>query len=182
MQQQKKFMIISAAIIIGVLAVYYADIALDNSDVVPNTTDDKSVAPDLTSDSTDITLNEQPIVAFSDVKSQSPEFLAYYESISLTPKQEALKEEVLSSMTAPCCVDPLSTCCCDCNLAKTVWGLANYQIVNGYDAEQLEDSVSQWLHFTNPEGYSGVGCYEGRCELPFEQDGCGGMQDLVLGD
>ncbi len=175
-------MIISAAIIIGVLAVYYADIALDNSDIVPNTTDDKSVAPDLTSDSIDITLNEQPIVAFTDVKSQSPEFLSYYESISITPEQEALKEEVLSSMTAPCCVDPLSTCCCDCNLAKTVWGLANYQIVHGYDAEQLEDSVSQWLHFTNPEGSSGVGCYEGRCELPFEQDGCGGMHDLILGN
>jgi len=175
MQSKKYYSMIGVAFVIIVLAVYYADITFNDVEVPPTTTD----IPPTT---TEVLPNEKDTIVFLDVQSQAPEFLSYYESITLSPEQEKVKKVVLSSMPAPCCDDPLSTCCCPCNLAKTVWGLSNVLIVEyGYDAEQLEDAVSQWLNFTNPSGYTGVACYEGRCEFPFEQDGCGGMRDLVLG-
>ncbi len=86
-------------------------------------------------------------------------------------------------MPASCCRDySMLTCCCPCVFSQTVWGLSNYLIAeHNYNAEQLEDAVSRWVSFTNENGYAGDACYKGRCNLPFEEDGCGGMQKLVLG-
>jgi len=159
--------VVGVALVFIVLAAYYTE-------VIPNEIE-------VTLNATEVTLNEKNTIVFSDVRSQAPEFLSYYDSITLSPEQERIKNEVLSSMPAPCCADPLSTCCCPCNLAKTVWGLSNFLIVkHGYNAEQLKDAISRWLSFTNKNGYTGVACYEGRCEFPFENDGCGGMRNLVL--
>jgi hypothetical protein len=88
----------------------------------------------------------------------------------------------------------MSTCCCDCNLAKSVWGLSGYLAAEkGFGAEQVQESALQWLRFihsdyyvgrelanrgVNPDKYDlprGDSCYTGRCELPFEGAGCGGM-------
>jgi hypothetical protein len=129
-------------------------------------------------------------------------FIGYYEQYSLTPTQEAVKREALTALVAPCCDDnPMYTCCCPCNLAKTVWGLSAYLIVQkSFDAQAVRDASLQWLQFTrrdyykvkeleqqglNPRDYgltSGSSCYTGRCELPFRQGGCGGMTVLKMGD
>lgn len=121
-------------------------------------------------------------IKFYDVRVQAPEFISYYDSITLTPAQKKIKNEALSSLPAPCCADnPMSTCCCTCNHARATWGLSNFLITkHGYNAEQLKDAVSEWTAFTYKNGYSGEACYKGRCNLPFEQDGCGGMTELIL--
>jgi hypothetical protein len=127
-------------------------------------------------------------------------FLQYYEQYSLTPEQEAIKREALTPLLAPCCDDnPMYTCCCPCNLAKSVWGLsARLIVVDGYDAPAVREAALQWLRFIrrdyykareleqqglNPRTfgvYAGKSCYEGRCELPFRQGGCGGMGELIM--
>lgn len=122
-------------------------------------------------------------IKFYDVGEQAPQFVSYYDSITLTPEQEKIKSDALSTMPAPCCNDySMLTCCCPCILSKSVWGLSNFMITEkGYDAEQVGDAVSEWLNFTNEDGYAGDACYAGRCESPFEEDGCGGMEKMVLG-
>ncbi len=123
-------------------------------------------------------------------------FERYYENINLTLEQEKIKDNALSTIPATCCPDkPMSTCCCTCNLAKSVWGLSNYLIKEkNYDTKEVREAALQWLRFIRPGYYiaeelknsglelSSVGltpekpsCYTRRCNLPFKEGGCGGM-------
>jgi hypothetical protein len=80
-----------------------------------------------------------------------------------------------------------------------VWGLSSYLIVEkGYGVEQARESALEWLRFIHSDYYvmqelkaRGVDpstfglvyespCYNGRCELPLDEGGCGGMGDLKL--
>src|SRR5215470_6804111 len=66
---------------------------------------------------------------FFDAPSQAAEFIGYNRSIDLSPAQKKLRERALSGIPAPCCEKfSAATCCCPCNLAKSVWGLSNYMI------------------------------------------------------
>ncbi len=118
-------------------------------------------------------------IEFYDVKVQTPEFISYYYSITLTPEQEKVMEDALTPIPAPCCSEyTMYTCCCPCNLAKSVWGLSSYLITeHNYNADQVNAAVSKWISFTNEEGYAGNACSLGRCNYPFREDGCGGMGD-----
>lgn len=122
-----------------------------------------------------------PLV-FNDVEAQTRTFIGYYHSIHLTRGQERIKAQALNAIPAPCCSDkPMRTCCCDCNLAKAVWGMSNYAVATlGYTEAQLRDKVLEWLAFINPGGFSGDSCYTGRCGLAFDANGCGGMQENRL--
>lgn len=113
----------------------------------------------------------------TDVERQTREFMAYNESIELTDEQEAVHREALSKIPAPCCSDRSAyTCCCQCNAARTWWGLSKHLIADlGYDADEVRAKVVEWFELTNPSGYSGRACYTGGCARPFRQDGCGGM-------
>ncbi len=128
------------------------------------------------------------------------QFIDYFNNYKLTPDQDAIKQEALTALEAPCCDDKtMYTCCCDCNLAKSVWGLSNYLIIEkGLDASGVRAAALQWLQFIRPDHYRVMeleaqgedpkayglwhieSCYEGRCELPFSQAGCGGMNALRL--
>lgn len=121
-------------------------------------------------------------IKFYDAHSQAREFIAYYNSIPLTSEQEQIKSEALSTISAPCCSNySMSTCCCPCNLAKSAWGLSNLLIAkHNYSAKQVKEAVSEWIHFTNKDGYAGNACYKGRCNLPFSEDGCGGMDETKI--
>jgi len=121
-------------------------------------------------------------LAFTNVASQTRTFIGYYHTISLTKEQELIKARALNSIPAPCCSDkPMRTCCCDCNLAKAVWGMSNYAVVKlGYNEAQLRDKVLEWLRFINARGFTGDSCYTGRCGLPFADNGCGGMDESRL--
>ena len=121
-------------------------------------------------------------LVFNDVAAQSREFLGYYSSIRLNPQQEAIKKEVLEAMPAACCKDSTAyTCCCPCNLSKTVWGLSNYVLTqHRATADELRQVVRAWYDFTNPAGYSGDSCYIGGCARTFDQNGCGGMKESEL--
>ncbi len=123
---------------------------------------------------------------FHDVRSDSERFIDYYSAIRLTPTQERVKAEALDSIPAPCCKKySMTTCCCPCNLAKSVWGLSNYLIAKkGYRAPEIQSAVVGWLKFINPNGFTGDACFTGGCKRPFAQNGCGGMDatHVIVGD
>lgn len=119
-------------------------------------------------------------IEFTDIERQTREFVGYYHSIKLTPKQEKLKAQVLKKIPAPCCSQfSALTCCCPCNFSKALWGLSHHLIARrGYGEKELEEAVKRWIAFTHPGGYSGRACYNGGCARPFVKDGCGGMSEL----
>ena len=116
-------------------------------------------------------------IRFEDVEGQSREFMQWERTVKLTPEQEAVKKAALEAIPAPCCNDNSAyTCCCSCNVSRTIWGLSNYLIAKqSADAETVRNKVSEWIAFVNPAGYSGKICYTGGCPRPFHKDGCGGM-------
>lgn len=122
---------------------------------------------------------DETALDFNDVPTRAKEFIGYYHSISLTPEQQKLKERALGAIAAPCCKDySILTCCCPCNLAKTVWGLAQHAIAKrGYDEAQLKKAVLGWLRAVNASGFSGTACYQGGCGKAFAANGCGGMDE-----
>lgn len=119
---------------------------------------------------------------FHSARDQAKEFIGYYHSIPLTAEQEKLKNEALSKIPAPCCAEySIATCCCPCNLPKSVWGLSSYLIVKkGYDVQHVKATVERWIRFTNEKGYAGNACHKGGCGRPFHEDGCGGMKEDQL--
>jgi hypothetical protein len=132
--------------------------------------------------------------------SNTAQFIEYYNTHQLMAAQDAIKKDALTALRAPCCDDKTAyTCCCDCNLAKSLWGLSAHLIVDkNYDAAAVRAAALQWLQFTRPDYYRVVemeqqgldpvaeglprvnSCYEGLCEMPFSQRGCGGMTALKL--
>ena len=96
-------------------------------------------------------------IEFTDVKKQTMQFMEYYATIELTPEQERVKLAALSKLPAACCADNSAyTCCCVCNLSRTVWGLTAHLIADrDYNAQQVRAAVKQWVQFVNPAGFSG---------------------------
>lgn len=121
---------------------------------------------------------------FRDIESQSRQFMRWYEQIRLTPAQEKVKRAALEPIPAPCCNDNSAyTCCCPCNISRTIWGLSQFMIARqNATASQVGAKVREWIKFIGPNGFSGSACYTGGCPRPFHSDGCGGMKPdrLVL--
>ena len=117
-------------------------------------------------------------IEFTNVREQTVEFIRYYETIQLTREQEAIKREALSPIPAACCSNNSAyTCCCVCNLSRTVWGLTAYLITEKKaTVEEIQDAVAEWIELVNPAGFSGDACFKGGCMRSFEKNGCGGMQ------
>lgn len=115
-------------------------------------------------------------------REQVLELMGYYRSIELTAEQEAVRRQALDSMPAPCCNNfSAATCCCECNLSRSIWGLSKLLITEHQaNAEQVRAAVEGWIAALNPTGYEGDTCSTGRCNLPFKHDGCGGMQEHRL--
>jgi len=134
------------------------------------------------------------------------QFLNWYNSVALSAEEQATRDMALSSLVAPCCDEyPMSTCCCECNLARSVWGLSAYLIAEkGYGVNLVQEAASQWLHFIRPDYYVGralveegidpnrwgftieSSCFAGHCNRPFytktsssHLGGCGGMNELI---
>lgn len=118
------------------------------------------------------------------IPSQAKRYIAYHRNYGrlLTSEQLAIRNEALGAIPAPCCDEySIATCCCPCNLAKSVWGLASHLIVErGYGVTSVRREVEQWLAAINPGGAAGDACERGRCERPFHEDGCGGMDERRL--
>lgn len=134
------------------------------------------------------------------------QFIDWYYSIELSTEQLAIRDMALSSQVAPCCDEyPMSTCCCECNLSRSIWGLSAYLITEkDYGASEVQDSALEWAHFIRPDYYvaselerKGIApalwgfttessCFAGNCERPFYSEtsdghlgGCGGMEELI---
>ena len=121
---------------------------------------------------------ERDEVEFTDVHKHTKEFIGYFQTIKLTAEQESVKREALSTLPAVCCSNNSAyTCCCVCNLSRTVWGLSNHLIAErGFDAKAVRAAVVEWTTFVNPDGFSGDSCFRGGCGRSFAQNGCGGMR------
>ena len=122
-------------------------------------------------------------IVFRKPKVQAEEFIGYYHSIKLTPEQEAIKKAALEPMPAACCRDSSAyTCCCPCNLSKTIWGLSNLAISKyGANAQDVQQVVQSWMVYVNPtNGFSGDSCYKGGCSNPAHRGGCAGMEESKL--
>jgi len=122
-------------------------------------------------------------ISFRDPKAQAEEFIGYYHTINLTPEQEAIKKAALGPMPAACCRESsMYTCCCPCNLSKTIWGLSNKAISEyGANAHQVQQVVESWLGYVNHEsGFSGDSCYKGGCGNSAHRGGCAGMEESKL--
>lgn len=121
-------------------------------------------------------------IEFTDLKGQMKEFIGFYRAIELTPEQEAVKKAALDTRPAVCCSDYTAyTCCCDCNLSKSLWGLASHLIaVRGMGAEEVAEVTADWMKFANPDGFSGNACYTGGCNRSSRHDGCGGMEEARI--
>lgn len=119
------------------------------------------------------------VYTFSDVREQTTEFHDYNRAITLTVEQDEVMREALTALQAPCCSDRTAyTCCCECNMAKSWWGLAKHLIADqGLGAKEVRTAVKEWIEFINPNGFSGKACYIGGCSRPFQEDGCGGMRE-----
>ncbi len=129
-----------------------------------------------------ITVTGRPVagaeeIVFKDVKQQTSQFMEWYATIKLTPQQESIKKTALTALPAPCCSDNSAyTCCCECNVSRTIWGLSHYLIAKqGANAAQVTAKVKEWIAFVNPSGFEGKACYSGGCARPFAKGGCGGM-------
>lgn len=119
---------------------------------------------------------------FENVEKQTRQFIEWERTIKLTPAQEAIKKEALGAMPAPCCSNNSAyTCCCPCNLSRSMWGLANYMIAKqNAGVKAVQAKVAEWVAFVAPNGYSGDTCYTGGCPRPFHRNGCGGMKPAQL--
>ena len=122
----------------------------------------------------------------STVRARAEQYIDYSNAIPLNTDQQRVKDEALRAIKAPCCSQySMATCCCPCNLAKSVWGLSHHLIARkGYTALQVKKAVLQWLKDINPSGFTGNACFTGGCKRPFAQDGCGGMEaaQVIIGD
>ncbi len=119
---------------------------------------------------------------YEGTREQVLELMGYYKAIQLTPEQEAIRLEALQDMPAPCCNNfSAATCCCECNLSRSLWGLSKLLITeHKADADKVRTAVEGWIQALNPSGYEGKTCSTGRCNLPFKQGGCGGMMEHRL--
>lgn len=121
---------------------------------------------------------------FKDVRQTTLKLMDLERRITLSPAQEAIKKAALEPLPAPCCSDNSAyTCCCPCNLTKTIWGLSQYLIAEKgvEDPAQVRAKVEEWLDTINPKGFSGDVCYTaGGCPRPFKENGCGGMNPQQL--
>lgn len=122
------------------------------------------------------------VIAPDTARAQAQQFIQDWRSIELSAEEERTKVRALERIPAPCCDDnPISTCCCPCNLAKAVWGMSARLIAHeGAGADEVERQVRGWLEGINPDGWAGDACYEGRCDRPFHVDGCGGMDERMI--
>jgi hypothetical protein len=121
-----------------------------------------------------------------EVRARAEKYIDYWNAVPLTAAQARVKAEALNAIPAPCCSDyTMLTCCCPCNLAKSVWGLSHYLIAKqGYTAPQVKGEVLRWLESINPTGFTGNACFKGGCGRPFSKNGCGGMEatEVIVGD
>ena len=117
-------------------------------------------------------------ITFSDVETHPARLLEWESAIKLPPDQERVKKVALEAIPASCCSNNSAyTCCCPCNMSRSIWGLSAYTIVNQEaSALDVREKVQDWQKFIAPDGHSGKTCYTaGGCQRPFSKDGCGGM-------
>ncbi|MFQ5458047.1 MAG: hypothetical protein ACE5FC_06310 [Myxococcota bacterium] len=118
---------------------------------------------------------------FEGSRSEAARFMSYYRTIHLTPEEKAFRDRALGTMPAPCCGNfSMATCCCACNLARSVWGLSNHLIKQGKGEKAARAGVKAWLGALSPQGHSGNVCPTGGCNASLASGACGGMNEERL--
>lgn len=116
-----------------------------------------------------------------DLKAETREYIRRADA-PLPPELKKVRDEVLSKIPAPCCAKfSAATCCCPCNLAKSIWGLSNTMLVrHKANPKQLREAVLEWIRVNNRAGWTGDACFTGGCGRAFAKNGCGGMDDQQI--
>ncbi|REJ84187.1 MAG: hypothetical protein DWQ36_17345 [Acidobacteria bacterium] len=118
------------------------------------------------------------------VREKTQRYMEYESSLRLDAEQQKIKEAALTPIPAPCCSDNSAlTCCCPCNLSRTIWGLTAHLIVEQgvTDPAKIQSEVESWIEeVKGPAGFSGDTCYTGGCGRAFHDNGCGGMRPSQL--
>ncbi len=116
-----------------------------------------------------------------DISAEARKYIRRAEA-PLPPEIQKVRDEVLSKIPAPCCAKfSAATCCCPCNLAKSIWGLSNTMLVeHKASSKELRAAVFYWIRINNPGGRTGDACFTGGCGRPFAKNGCGGMDDRQI--
>jgi len=97
-------------------------------------------------------------------------------SVMYCSMEEAVWVEDGAEATNPYLDFTAATCCCECNLARSIWGLSHFLIAEkGFGLERVRDAVNVWIQAIDPSGFPGDSCFTGGCGRPFEEGGCGGM-------
>lgn len=135
-----------------------------------------------------------------------PRFVQWWYDSVPAAEQDVRYRTALEGLVAPCCDDnSMFICCCEqdgqaCNIIRSGKGLAAHLILDSeaeYAAEQIRESVLQWVMFARPDYYISAAmqrqnidpepfglttygsCYRGLCDAPISQGGCGGMSELI---
>lgn len=155
------FVAVPVAAVAALLAIVYAGPMILNQD-----------APEV------VQLATTPITHAS-VHERATEYVSYNNSLTLTADQKRVMDEALSEIPAPCCSEfSIATCCCPCNLAKSVWGLTKFLITHEHAGVlEITAAVKDWMRLMNPGGFTGDACTKGHCNRPFDKNGCGGMNE-----
>jgi len=120
------------------------------------------------------------------------QFVEWFYTIELNESEQALKDNALSVLVAPCC---------ECNLTRSVWGLSAYLIRDrAFVEEGVRQAAFDWLRFVRPDYYIAAAleergpdpsefglttygsCYRGICEFPVTEGGCAGMTEVIEPD
>lgn len=134
-------------------------------------------------------------------------FLSWYNSIRLTPREEALLRGALAGLRVPPCGHASILDCCRgggtapekvCGMVHSALGLAKWLVhVKHFSSNGLREAVDQWLHFIFSSYYlaealAARGIDPGSCGLPMvgtcvrgqpgEQAGQGGCEVVGAAD
>ena len=104
------------------------------------------------------------LLDFSDPQARTADFIRLYDEIELTEEQEKIKFDALSVIPAACCSDNSAyTCCCPCNLSRSLWGLSAWLITEqGADADTVRSEVQRWYAAVNSNEFPGRHLLHGR--------------------
>jgi hypothetical protein len=125
------------------------------------------------------------------------QFVDWFHTIELNESAQALEDSALSALVAPCCNDDsAATCCCECNLTRSAWGLptssgmgrsmkrafAGPPSIRSDLRAPTPTSQPSWKRGVDSGGFGLTtydSCHRGITEFLVTEGGCAGMAEVI---
>jgi hypothetical protein len=125
------------------------------------------------------------------------QFVDWFHTIELNESARALEDSALSALVAPCCNDDsAATCCCECNLTRSAWGLPTSSGMGrsmkrafagppsiGSDSRPPTPASQPLSKRAVDSGGFGLttygSCHRGITEFPVTEGACTGMAEVI---